>query len=73
MDLLGHAQAIYNCEINGGCDENSSLLRNLCSRNRDYCQVKTYQEYLKQAYRPGYQADLNLVLEYITELFNSYR
>lgn len=67
--LLDKAQQVYNCNLNGGCDKNSTLMYSLCINNEDYCHLENHNEFIKTIMTKGQQADLAIVVRYIETLF----
>ncbi len=70
-DTVNVAQMIYSCNINGGCDGFMPQLKYQCQRDENLCFINDYNEYIKLFYSPGQQADIDILVNYIEQLFNN--
>ena len=71
-DYINHirhyAHNMYLCNLNGGCDENSSVMGAICYMTSESCGLN-YQQFISTILTPGQQSDVALALDYLSSQY----
>ncbi len=63
-----HAHHVYMCNIGADCGKNSSIMARICYQNSLSCGL-TFQEYIKTVLTQGQQADIQLAMSYLRNIY----